>query len=203
MRIFVFVLVSVLMSNLNLNAAHFLGGKNPSASAKVLVIAGGKKKAETAFAGIKSQNTDLVYEVMSYPSHEKLGAGNNVILNLDGLFDYAYLFISIDQGTLSEETLTIIGEYVKAGGKAFLLWDSNARNCFTESMANNANTLLEKLGVDDEVKFEKIDFKSFSRGSILPISDKTRKYFTSNKSLNWIKNRGNCLLYTSPSPRDS
>lgn len=168
-----------------------LDDKKSNVANRVLIVAGGQNYAPQAFASIKRNHKELTFETISYPVHEKFGAGNNVTIDLSDLSNYGYVFISIDQGTLSENNLQEIAEYLKQGGKVFMLYDSNQRDCFTESMANNANKLLSILKIRDEIKFQKVDFDPFSNGSILAIDDQTRKQFTTQKSMKWMKNQGN------------
>jgi len=191
MRILLQTLLLLLCAFTFLQASDPVNDKKANAVNKVLIVVGGQSNMDQAFASVRRNQNHLSFETKSYPVHEKFGAGNNVTIDLDNLDDFGYVFISIDQGTLSQKNLQELSKYIKNGGRVFMLWDSNQRDCFSETMASNANELLSLLKIRDEIKLERIKFEPFSHGSILPISDKTRKRFTTQKSIKWMKNQGN------------
>jgi len=160
---------------------------DPVSKEQVLIVAGGQKYAHQAFSSIKRIYKSVNFTVDSYPYSERLGSGREMTIDLNNISKFNKAFITIDQGTLSEQSLKELADFVLAGGKLYLLFDSKAKQRHVASMEENSNQLLKMLEVDDELVYKSTDLESKLLGTLVEISDKERRRNSSRYNKNRLK----------------
>ena len=156
-----------------------------------LIIEGTASSHKGSFMSLKRNLSDWDFDLKQYATDNKFGAGLEIELGVINLDEYEFVLISVYQGTFSNHMLSQFTEYVKKGGKLFMVYQSFPKYYFSKSMEQNTNHLLQLMDVDDRVVFDFDESFMKSHGSIKLVDNEARLKNTSRRQAIKLKKTSN------------
>lgn len=142
---------------------------------KMLIIQGSANIDSLSFKPFREYHENYKISTIDYASHESLGSGYEIDIELGEIKDFDLILVKLDMGSFSNVFLDKLSNYVRAGGKLYLLLNPNLKLHYIDKMEHNINYLISKCYIQDRVKFDQafIDVKYIS-GILTAIQNRGR-----------------------------